>query len=86
MVFTVTASVAPVPTSVPPQLPLYHLQVAPDPRLPPTTLKVTDPGPQSEVAVALAAVGAVEGEFIVTDVVGVTAGQPPPAANVYVTV
>jgi hypothetical protein len=82
VVFTVTFSVAPVPTNVPPHVPLYHLQVEPDPKAPPTTLKVTVPGVHSEVAVALAAVGAVEGEFIVTDVVGVTAGHPPPADKV----
>jgi hypothetical protein len=30
----------PVPTSVPPQLPVYHIQLAPVPRLPPETLSV----------------------------------------------
>ena len=35
-----TVTLLPVPTDVPPQLPLYHLQLAPVPRLPPLTLKV----------------------------------------------
>ena len=73
---------APVPTKVPPQLPLYHLQVAPEPKLPPVTLKVTEPGPQSVVADAVAAVGATESELTVMDVVAVTTPHPPPAAMV----
>jgi hypothetical protein len=32
----------PVPTGVPAQLPLYHFQLAPAPRLPPLTLNVVD--------------------------------------------
>ena len=35
-----TVTLLPVPTDVPPQLPLYHLQLAPTPRLPPLTLNV----------------------------------------------
>ncbi len=35
-----TVTLLPVPTDVPPQLPLYHLQLAPAPRLPPLTFKV----------------------------------------------
>ncbi len=35
-----TVTLLPVPNVVPPQLPLYHLQLAPVPRLPPLTLKV----------------------------------------------
>ncbi len=35
-----TVTLLPVPTEVPPQLPLYHLQLAPAPRLPPLTLNV----------------------------------------------
>ena len=35
-----TVTLLPVPTDVPPQLPLYHLQLAPVPRLPPLTLSV----------------------------------------------
>ena len=30
----------PVPAAVPPQFPLYHLQLAPAPRVPPTTASV----------------------------------------------
>ena len=83
MLFTVTpVSVAPVPTAVPPQDPLYHLQVAPVPRAPPVTLSVTVPGPQSVVALALAAVAAVDSDCTVIVVVAVTAGHPPAAAIV----
>ncbi len=35
-----TVTLLPVPTDVPPQLPLYHFQLAPAPRLPPLTLSV----------------------------------------------
>ena len=35
-----TLTLLPVPTDVPPQLPLYHLQLAPVPRLPPVVLSV----------------------------------------------
>ncbi len=35
-----TVTLLPVPTDVPPQLPLYHFQLAPAPRLPPLTFKV----------------------------------------------
>ena len=35
-----TVTLLPVPTDVPPQLPLYHLQLAPTPRLPPVVLSV----------------------------------------------
>ena len=35
-----TVTLLPVPTDVPTQLPLYHLQLALVPRLPPLTLKV----------------------------------------------
>jgi hypothetical protein len=34
-----TVMLLPVPTDVPPQLPLYHFQLAPLPRLPPLTLR-----------------------------------------------
>jgi hypothetical protein len=80
--FTVRLNVAPVPTAVPPQLPLYHLQVAPVPKLPPVTLKVTAPGPQSTDGVAVAAVGSVDSELTVMDVVAVTTPHPPAAAIV----
>jgi len=35
-----TVTLLPVPTAVPPQLPLYHFQLEPIPRLPPLTLNV----------------------------------------------
>ena len=35
-----TVTLLPVPTAVPPQLPLYHFQLAPVPKLPPLTLNV----------------------------------------------
>lgn len=35
-----TEILLPVPAEVPPQLPLYHLQVAPVPRLPPLIVRV----------------------------------------------
>ena len=73
---------APVPTSVPPQLPLYHFQLPPVPRLPPLTLKVTEPGPQMLDDDVLAAVAATDSELIVIVAVATTAGQPPAAANV----
>ena len=79
---TVTFNVAPVPTRVPPQVPLYHLHVAPPPNEPPATLKVTAVGPHTDVAEAFAAVGATESELIVIEVVAVTAGHPPVAAKV----
>ena len=75
-------SVAPVPTDVPPQLPVYHLHVAPDPSDPPVTLKVMAVGPQSEVEDAVAPVGATESELTVMEVVAVTTPHPPPAAMV----
>ena len=80
--FTLVTSDAPVPTAVPPQVPLYHLQVAPVPSVPPVTVKVTLPGPQRLVALALAAVAAVDSELMVIVVVAVTAGHPPAAAKV----
>ena len=82
MALTVTFNVAPVPTNVPPQLTVYHLQVAPEPKTPPVIPNVTDPGPQSAVEDAVAAVAATETAFIVTDVVAVTTPHPPPAAKV----
>jgi hypothetical protein len=36
----VTVILDPVPAAVPPQVPLYHFQLAPVPRLPPLTLSV----------------------------------------------
>jgi hypothetical protein len=39
-VFGVTFKLAPVPTTVPPQDPLYHFQLAPEASLPPFTVNV----------------------------------------------
>ena len=38
----VTLIVVPVPTNVPPGLPVYHFQLAPAPKLPPTVDSDTD--------------------------------------------
>ena len=80
--FTVIVMLAPVPTAVPPQVPLYHTHVAPVPKLPPVTLKVTAVGPQSDVEDAVIPAAVTDSELTVIDVVAVTAGHPPPAATV----
>lgn len=49
----------PVPTSVPPQLPLYQFHEAPAPNEPPDTLSVVDP-PLQMVVVPVTPVGAVD--------------------------
>ena len=82
VLFTVILSVAPVPTKVPPQLPLYHFQLAPLPAEPPTTDKVTAVGPHTVLADAVAPVGAVDNELTTIVAVAITAGHPPPAAKV----
>ena len=78
----VTVMLAPVPTAVPPQLALYHLQLAPVPNEPPLTVSVTACGPQMVVADAVMAVGITDTELMVMVVVAVTAAQPPAAASV----
>ncbi len=50
----------PLPTAVPPQLPLYHCQFAPLPRAPPLTLNVAVPPEHKVAVVVLADAGAVE--------------------------
>jgi len=82
VLFTVRFNVAPVPTNVPPQLALYHFQLAPAPKLPPVTLKVTVAGPQIVVDDAVAPAGSTETALTVIDVVAVTVPHPPPAAIV----
>jgi hypothetical protein len=62
----------PVPTKVPPQLPEYHTQDAPDPKAPPDTLNTLEPPPQSGLGLALAEEGGEDPEFTLT----VTAAQP----------
>ena len=55
----VTEMEANVPTSVPPQEPVYHFQAAPTPREPPTLFNVTEP-PQDGLGLAVAPVGAMD--------------------------
>ena len=57
---------APVPTTVPPQLPEYQVQVAPEPNEPPETLKVVGLPEQTGFTLAVAPVGAVDTVFTVT--------------------
>ena len=59
----------PLPTAVPPQLPLYHCQLAAVPRLPPLTVSVTVPPEQIVVVLEVIEVGAEELvlELMVTD-------------------
>ena len=54
----------PVPSGVPPQVPEYHLAVAPVPALPPTSVKVVLP-PLQMVEVPEILVGATESVFTV---------------------
>ncbi len=62
----VTARDVPVPSNVPPQLPEYQVQVAPDPSEPPVMLKVVDAPSQMGSTVADALVAAVEFVFTIT--------------------
>ncbi len=55
----------PVPRNVPPQLPLYHFQLAPVPKLPPTTVRVDESVRHIVPLEALTDVGAVEGVLTV---------------------
>ena len=57
---------APLPTEVPPQLPLYHCHVAPLPSVPPLTDRVVGEPGQTVAGNADAEAGAVEFEFTVT--------------------
>lgn len=61
-----TVIVKPVPTKVPPQLPLYHFHVAPVPKLPPVKESVVELPLQIVPKVALIKVAAVEVVFTVT--------------------
>jgi hypothetical protein len=61
-----TAIVAPVPTKVPPQLPEYQVQAAPEPNEPPATDKVVEFPEHIGLTVADALVGAVEKVLRVT--------------------
>ena len=57
---------APVPTNVPPQLPEYQVQTAPEPKDPPDTDRVVAFPEQTGLTLADALVGAVEKVFNVT--------------------
>ena len=61
----VTESGLPLPAEVPPQLTVYHSQVAPTPKLPPVADKFVAP-PQVGFTEAVAPVGAVELVLTVT--------------------
>ena len=67
MVFDVGLTVTdePVPNKVPPQLPEYHVQLAPVPRLPPLTVRVVLP-PLQMVVVPVIPVAAAERLLTVT--------------------
>ena len=56
----------PLPTDVPPQLPEYHCQAAPVPRVPPVNDKVEDEPEHMVEGKAETAVGATETVFTVT--------------------
>ena len=62
----VTTIDVPVPTNVPPQLPVYHLQLVPDP---PVAVNVLLDSEQIEDGLADADVGATGSGLTVTDVV-----------------
>lgn len=57
---------APEPTKVPPQLPVYHCQLAAVPRLPPLAESVAVPPEHTLVVVLLMELAAVEGAFVFT--------------------
>jgi len=65
--FGLTVMEEPVPTHVPPQLPLYHTRLDPVPAVPPDALNVVDWPAQIVELLALTFVGAVELVFTVTD-------------------
>ena len=78
----------PVPTCVPPQLPLYHTRVDPVPSVPPDALNVVDRPAQIVEGLALTFVGAVEFAFTVTVTLAQFVGvpQPPSRLTKYVVV
>ena len=55
---------APEPTRVPPQLPVYHCQLAAVPRLPPLAESVAVPPEHTLVALVLIELAAVDGAFV----------------------
>ncbi len=60
LTLNVPVAPVPVPTSVPPQLPVYHFHDPLRPRLPPVTLSVVLPPLHMVVAVAVALVARVD--------------------------
>ena len=71
----------PVPTCVPPQLPLYHTRVDPVPSVPPDALNVVDRPAQIVEGLALTFVGAVEFVFTVTVTLAQLVGAQPCASR-----
>ena len=61
-----TARLAPEPIRVPPQLPVYHCQLAAVPRLPPLAESVAVAPAQRAVVLVLTDVAAVEFELLLT--------------------
>ena len=55
-----TTKLAPLPTEVPPQEPVYHCHAAPVPKLPPVIVSVLDVPLQVLLFAILTAVGAVD--------------------------
>ena len=64
--FTVMVVDVPLPTSVPPQVPVYHTQLALVPKLPSVTVKVDEAPKQISVGPDVAVVGATDGVLCVT--------------------
>jgi len=86
--FGLTVMGEPVPTHVPPQLPLYHTSWDPVPAVPPDALRVVDWPAQIVELLALTFVGAVELVFTVTVTLAQLVGvpQPPSRLTKYVVV
>lgn len=59
-----TEMLLPLPTSAPPQLPLYHCQLAAVPRLPPLTLRVDEAPLQMLIVVLFIDVAGLEAELV----------------------
>ena len=71
----------PVPTCVPPQLPVYHTSWDPVPAVPPDALNVVDWPAQIVEGFALTFVGAVELVFTVTVTLAQLVGAQPCASR-----
>jgi uncharacterized membrane protein len=76
-----TVMEGPVPTCVPPQLPLYHTSWDPVPAVPPDALRVVDWPSQIVEGSALTFVGAVEFAFTVTVTLAQPVGVPQPPSR-----